>query len=344
MRNLFIISAMTAMAVAITGCHRDTTEATVADDVRVETTTVSSTSLAGSRVFSGTLQESGSTSVSFPVAGTIQSLNVGEGDRVSKGQLIGTLDAATIANTYEIAKATLEQAQDAYNRLKMLHDANSFPDIQWVEVQQKLKQAQSAEEIARRGLGDARLNSPVSGYVSEKFMDAGMNAAPGVPVVKIVNINPIKVSVSVPEDEIASISTGMAAQVTIKALGDKVYTGRISEKSVQANPLSRSYDVKLELANPNSELLPGMICDVVLDGKRSTTAMVLPLNAVLLDANNKNFVWVDAGGKATKRAVTTGGMTDAGIIITSGLTPGDKVITAGQQKVSEGTKVYESKK
>lgn len=307
--------------------------------VKVETTVAASTDIVGSHAYSGTIEESSGTVLSFPVSGTLKTVTVGEGDRVAKGQLIAALDQGTLRNSYEMAKAALDEAQDAYNRMKQLHDSNSLPDMQWVEVQNTLKQAQSAEAIAARALKDANLYAPVSGYVSEKFMEPGMTVAPVAPVVKIVQIDPVKISVSMPENEITGVTEGQKATVVVKAVGGSTYQGTVTEKGVAADPLTRAYDVKIRVANPGGTLLPGMICDVTLEGVTPRQAIVLPLSAVLLDADNQNFVWLSVNGHASKRIVKADGITDAGIVISSGITAGDSIIVAGQQKVSEGTPV-----
>lgn len=339
MKRAFLGIACTGLlSVGLYSCL-ESNEATVAGEgkVRVEIMSVQPVAVSGSRVYSGTVEQSTESMLSFSVGGTVKTVNVSAGDRVDKGQLIASLDDATLRNSYDIAKAALDQAQDVYDRMKQLHEANSLSDMKWVEVENTLKSAQSAEAIARKALADGNIYAPFSGYVTEKFVDAGMTVAPTVPVVKIVTINPAKVSVSVQEGEIGSISPGQKAVVTLKALGDRQFEGYLTEKGVSANLLSRSYDVKFTVDNPTGELLPGMICDVVMLTDGSRTAMVLPTGAVLLAADNTNFVWLDIDGKAYRRQVTVDGMADNGVVISAGIVAGDSVIVAGQQKVSEGT-------
>ncbi|MDE5659218.1 MAG: efflux RND transporter periplasmic adaptor subunit [Muribaculaceae bacterium] len=307
--------------------------------VRVETAVAGESDMSTSRNYSGTVEESSGTVASFSVPGTVQTMNVSAGDYVKKGQLIATVDAASLKNAYDISNAALTQAQDAYNRMKMLHDAEAIADIKWVEMQQTLRQAQSAEAIARKTLNDANLYAPLSGYVSEKYVDAGMTAAPGLPVVKIVSIDPVKVSISIPENEIASIPDGADTDISVSALGGKRFTGKIVEKGVSANPITRSYDVKITVDNPDGELLPGMICDVTLNTDTVSRSLTVPLDAVMLASDNSHYVWLDSAGYAVRRSVDTGALTDEGIVINSGIARGDSLIVKGQQKVSRGSKL-----
>ncbi len=331
---------LTILSVALSGCSHDRAkDEDKSEAVRVKTMTVACGEVDENYSYSGTVEENSGTVVSFSAAGTIRTLSVSEGDNVKKGELIGTLDDGSLRSAYDIAKATLDQANDAYERMKLLHDTNSLPDMKWVEVQSKLSQARNAAEIARIALDDARLYAPVSGVVAEKMASVGQTVAPGVPVVKIVDINSVKVSISIPEDEISGFADGSTALITAKASPETVYSGVLVEKGVAANPLSRSYQVKYRVDNAGRQLLPGMICDVSIDNASVTEGIIVPVGAVLLAADNSHFVWLDSAGVARKRVVMPGAMLPDGIVIENGLKSGDRVIVAGMEKVSQNTKV-----
>ncbi len=331
---------LTILLAVLSACGHDSKDKQKSiPPVRVKTITVSDNGADISSSYSGTIEEDSGTVVSFSATGTIKTLQISEGDRVNKGQLIGTLDDGTLRNAYDIALSTLEQAKDAYNRMKILHDANSLPDIKWVEVESKLHQAESAAKIAKIALDDAKLYAPVSGVVAEKMASVGQTAAPGIPVVKIVNIRTVKVGIPIPEGEISAIPVGTTATIKVNTPGEETYQGTLVEKAVVANPLSRSYVAKFKVDNHNGKLLPGMICDVTLNQETNVSGVILPVSSVLLSADNSNFVWLDSAGVARKRIVTPGEMLPEGILVTAGLRNGDKVIVAGTEKVSQNTKV-----
>ena len=132
------------------------------------------------------------TAVSFPTGGTIRSIDVVVGQRVGAGQVLATVDPTSVRSSYEAAKATLEQAQDAYARMKQLYDKGSLPEIQWVEVQSKLQQAESMERIARKNLGRLRHSRAVRRRDLRQEMEVGQQAAPGMPVVRVVKIDRVE--------------------------------------------------------------------------------------------------------------------------------------------------------
>lgn len=322
----------------LVGCKQKEEKTEVAA-IRVETVNVTESPVSAGRTYSGVIEESKGTVLSFKVAGTIQSLAVTEGQKVSKGQLIATLDGASLQSNYEIAKSALATAQDTYDRMKQLHDANSLPDMKWVEVSNALSAAKSTCDIAKNALNDTKLYAPFSGVISQKFMDAGSTAAPAVPIVKLVEISPVKASISVPENEVSEFGTGAEANITVTAADGATITGRLTEKGVAADPLSRTYTIKFTANNPDGKLLPGMLCNVSLKSVGETSAIVLPTESVLLDNENQAFVWVVEDGKAVKRNIELGSYTVDGVIAASGLSAGDEVIISGQQKVSTGMKV-----
>ncbi len=313
--------------------------------VKVKTLTVASASQSSGREYSGVVEEESGTSLSFSSVGTVKSIHVHEGQFIRKGQLIGTLDATSARNAYEMALATKEQALDAQERMKMLHDAGSLPEVKWVEVETQVRQALASEQIARKALSDMQLVAPFSGYVAAKTAEAGTNVAPGVPVVKLVRIDQVKVNIGVPEEEISQIRQGQTVSLRVSALGDRQFEGRVVEKGVSADPLSRTYDVKIVVTNSGHELLPGMLATATMPDAGRTEAgsqsITVPLDIVQLEFDNRRFVWCAVDGKAKKTYIETGSVTGDRVTVVSGLQPGDKVITEGQQKVSSGMEVKE---
>ena len=309
--------------------------------VEVKVMTAQNTGSVPGRSFSGTIEEQTGSALSFAIPGTVKSVAVVAGQRVAQGQLIAVLDDATFRSSLDMSAATLDQAKDAYARLKQLHDNNSLPEVQWVEVESKLRQAQSAYDISLKNLNDTKLYAPFAGYIAEKNISAGNNVMPGTPAVKLVKVDNVKVNIAVPETEISSIRLGQDITISVPALDGRTFTGRVSEKDVAANALSRSYTVKADISNPDHSLLPGMLCTLIIDNldESASTAILVPRNVVGLDSDNRNFVWLDVDGKAVKRPVTLGEFVGTDVVLASGVNPGEQIIVEGQQKISENMNI-----
>ncbi len=315
--------------------------------VRVMTEVVGSQTEGNARTYVGEVEAESSTTVSFTGSGMVLRVAVEEGQHVQKGQFIAEMDATQARNMLANCEAQMRQANDALERMKQLHDQNALPEVKWVETQSQVAQAKAQLDMARKSLADCRIYAPVSGVIGQKTMSAGETALPSQPVCTILNINNVKVKVAVPEKEIGRFSPTTQTEIRVEALGETFAGGRV-EKGVQADPVSRTYEVRINVENPGEKLLAGMVCEVKVGGcdsvaahEMGNTAVMVPITAVQRSADGSMFVWKAEGGKAHRAEVTLGEASGNRIEVTSGVKKGEKVIVKGYQKVSEGSEVEE---
>ena len=306
--------------------------------IKVKTETVNTSSNVTPLKFVGVVEAESKTSVSFKVQGEVQSIAVQEGQYIRKGQVLAKMDTEIIEQDYNMAKSALNQAEDAYKRMKMMYDNNSLPEIKFVEVQTGLEQAKANFSLAKSQLDYAVLKSPIDGIVSQRSIEVGENLMGGQPAFSILNIKTVKVKIAVPENEIPLLSVGEKAEVIIPVLGNNPFEGNITEKGFDGNKMTHTYVVKILLDNPKHDILPGMVCNVAIN-QDDNEGFVLPNNCIQIGSRGDRYVWCVKDGKATAVRVTIGQLTAKGITITSGLFKGDIVIVEGMQKVSEGMNV-----
>ncbi|MBR4392040.1 MAG: efflux RND transporter periplasmic adaptor subunit [Bacteroidales bacterium] len=287
--------------------------------------------------YPGNLEEGQSLDMAFKYGGVLESLNVKEGSKVQKGQVLARVSSPSMESTLRASEATLQQAQDAYDRLKKVHDNGSLPEIKWQEMVANLEKAHAGVDLANAMLMENVLTAPFSGIVTSVNAELGENITPLKPVIRLISTQGLTVKISVPEDEIHRMSIGETADIVIPALGDRHYRGKIIEKSMTASLVTHSYPVKVLIEHPDKELFPGMIGKVVLEGDVDNS-IIVPANAVLLNQEGC-FVWVEEDGRATRRKVTVTGYSGKGVVIGEGLRQGDRVIVEGYQKISEGMRV-----
>lgn len=286
----------------------------------------------------GTVEGEASSSISFQVMGNVEQVLVDEGRRVREGQLLAVLDKRTIESSYQASAASLRQAEDAYARMKVLHENNSLPDIKWVEIESKLEQARSMERISRKNLEDINLYAPYSGVIGKRMVEPGENVQPGQPVFSLLKIAVVNVKIAVPENEIAALDD-QEAVVRVAALDGACFKGKITEKGVIANPVSHTYDAKIRLENPEGKLLPGMVCAVSLAGEELSSAIAVPNNAVMVSEEGDRYVWKIINGRAKAVSIRVGDLTKRGVLVLDGIQEGDIIVIGGYQKISEGMKV-----
>lgn len=339
MRNVLLFLSVAALL--LTSCKSGDKDRGRTETARVSVVTIGGGNYTSDNSYVGTVDGSSSTILSFETGGNITRLLVDEGDHVRRGQLIGTVSPTTLQDSHYATAVTLEQARDAYARMKKLHDEGVISEIKWVEVETKLRQAEAAERISREQLSHTSLYAPFDGVITSKKAELGMNVLPNQPIYKLAKIATVDVNFSVPEREITNIAVGSKAQVRVDALGGRVYEGVVADKGVVADEVSHTYNVRLSVGNADGKLLPGMACAVSHGVRSSSSPIVIPMNCVELDTDNTRFVWVVVGGKAHRRNITIGDFAGGGIQIVAGLSAGDRLITDGAQKVSEGMKVTE---
>ena len=308
---------------------------------RVKTQMVSPAFTDGAQTYVGIVEEREGTAISFTSMGVIKRMLVNEGQAVAKGQLIAEMDDTQARNLLNGAEAAMTQANDALERFKLLHDNGSLPEVQWVEIQSKVAQAKSQYEVAKKNLADCRLIAPVSGIIGKKLVGAGETAMPSQAVVTILDVTTVKVKVSVPEAEIGGITASTPSTINVEAAHSTVSGGRI-EKGVQADALTHTYDVRINVQNSGRKLLPGMVASVkfIAEGSQSIAGKSLPITAVQKAADGSLFVWTVAKDSTAHRAKVSIGATNGNhVAITDGLDMGQRIVTEGYQKLSEGSKV-----
>ena len=332
---------LSVAALLLPSCGGDHKDKGRTETAKVAIVTVGGGEYSSDNSYVGTVDGSNATILSFETGGNITRLLVGEGDHVRRGQLLGTVSPTTLQDSHYATAVTLEQARDAYQRMKKLHDEGVISEIKWVEVETKLRQAEAAERISREQLSHTSLYAPYDGVITAKVVERGMNVLPNQPIYKLAKITAVDVNFSVPEREITDIAVGSKAQISVDALGGRTYEGTVTDKGVVADNVSHTYNVRLSVQNADGKLLPGMACAVSHGVRNSSSPIVIPMNCVELDTDNTRFVWVVSGGKAHRRNITVGDFAAGGIQVIDGLRVGDRLITDGAQKVSEGMKVAE---
>ena len=171
------------------------------------------------------------------------------------------------------------------------------------------------------------------------MLGIGETALPSQTVVSILDINTVKVKVAVPESEISGINADTPTTIQVEAIGDSFQGGRI-EKGIQADALTHTYDIRIQVENKERKLLPGMVASVSIAASTNPNPeyMMLPITSVQKNANGSLFVWtIDQENKAHRTTVSIGHTQGNRIAIVNGLDTNQRIVTEGYQKLSEGT-------
>jgi RND family efflux transporter MFP subunit len=287
---------------------------------------------------SGNIEGNTTVRLGFLVAGKINYISNKEGQNISKGQLISSLDPANYAIAKEMADVQVNATTDEFNRLKTMHDRASLSDGDFSKINFGLEQAKVQQKLHAKNLADTKLFSPISGVLLKKMTEVGEIVGVGLPLFVISDISTVKVIAYIPEGELHNIKLGQLASVFISSLND-TYTGKVIEVGSAADVTSRAFTIKIELKNPKQLIRPGMIAEIKTASNQKKEVVSLPAEAILHDVDNQSYVFVAdaAQNKVFKRKISIGNISDNKVTITAGLTVGETVVVAGQTKLNDGS-------
>ncbi len=345
------LAALAALAF-VAGCGRGTdTPPSAGRPVRV--VTVESTKLRNALTLSGEIQAQTDVNVAFRIAGRMVTSPLKVGDVVKAGQVIATLDPATEQNALRAANAAavaargeVVNARSTFDRQERLLDQGFTTRPRFDQAKQALETAQArledAEarvETSQNRLGFTQLRADAAGVVTARGAEAGEVVQPGQMIVRLARDDGrdavFDVPASIPIDQSASseIRVVLAADAAIAAVG------RIREISPQADPVTRTFRVRVGLDNPPASMRLGSTVNGAVD-LSSSVVVTVPASALTSSAG-RPAVWIVDQGKSTVslRSIDILRFEPGRVVISQGLEPGDVVVTAGIQALHPGQRV-----
>lgn len=329
--------ALGLAALASLGCHEEALAPL--PPVVVETAAVERVASARDLRMSGTIEAERTTSLSFAVPGTVETVLVDDGETIRRGQVLARLTPVSYDSALGIALAQAERAEDVSRRLEPMHRNKTVPEVKWVEAQTSLEAAQHAVEIARKNLADTVLRAPEDGVVARRLIEPGATVAPGVPAFHVVQTRVVRAIAPVPENQIRQIRVGQPARVAVAALG-REFAGEVYEIGVLADPLTRTYPVKITLDNGDGTLKVGMVVDAYLALPGDAAALAVPREAVRIDEKGAACLFVvGADDKVERRHVEIIGFVGERTALAGGVAEGERVVVSGTPMLADGATV-----
>lgn len=351
-----IFSALTVVSASavlvLGGCSRQ--EAPPEPVRAVKVITVGEQSVTNGTVYAGEVRARVESRLGFRVGGKLSQRLVDAGQRVAAGQLLAAIDPQDYQLSVQAAQAQLVAAQTQrdvaladYKRYESLK-AQGF--ISGAELERRdaslkaadaaLVQARSQSQAQANQLGYARLQATAAGVVTALEAEVGQVLAAGQPVLRLAHDGPRDAVFNVPEQSVSWFKLGMPMQAQLSG-HDQTLQGRVREVGASADPLTRTFAIKLAL--DASERLPlGATVNVQppAQAAAATTALVLPTSALRQEGQG-TAVWVldEASMTVRSQAVTLGPVQAQEVTIRSGLQAGQKVVAAGVHVLSPGQKV-----
>lgn len=279
------------------------------------------------------------------MAGTLQRVYVKEGQRVRKGQLLGSIDDGGMGSQVSQLRTQAALAKTTFERQERLWEQKIGSEIQYLQAKANYEATENAVKQAESQFGKSTLRAPFSGIIDEVIKDQGTVVAPGPgsEVFRIVNLSDMYITVDVPENNLGGISKGKEAKVFFPVLGDTVIS-KIRQTGNFINPSNRAFSVEIPVPNEKGNIKPNLSARVSLNDYSNENAILVPQGIISENADGEQYVYVAVepngdNAVAKRRIIKTGKTQGSMVEVLSGINNGDLLIKEGARTVKEGQKV-----
>ena len=267
------------------------------------------------------------------VAGARSALELAEKNLRRYEKLVETGDISRSA--YDQQKSQRDQLAEQYQAL--IHQAQqNYATV--ANSQAAVDAAVTQVALAKRSLGYTVVVSPMPGYVSDRPADVGEYVSPQQKVATVVNLNPLRVRIDVPEQAIPQVRTGESVSVSVSGYPDRNFAGRVARVSPNVTTASRTLTVEADVENPKAELKPGQFATVRILLPQSAPAVLVPQRA-LRTISGSTYVFVIKNGHAEQRLVQSGQTEGDLVELKSGVAADEVVATSNVDQLSDGATV-----
>jgi membrane fusion protein, multidrug efflux system len=270
--------------------------------------------------------------------GQIVKVAVEEGQDVKKGQLLLKIDDRDYRSRLARVEASYQLATLELNRMKTLRKKRITSESSQDEAVARYMELEAQVREAKLALSRCRITAPISGRINELKTRMGDVLDINESVAQLLQIDRVKVTVGVPESDVAAVFDLTHATLVIEALNNRTVVGEKVFLSSKPRTLARLYDLELLVSNPDRHILPGMFAQVELVKKEHENALAIPLYAVIVQGEDR-FVYIEKAGKAERRQVGLGVLIGWQVHVKSGLNPGERVIVVGHRFLDNGQAV-----
>jgi RND family efflux transporter MFP subunit len=299
---------------------------------RVETAVIRPSAANLSLSLPGEVEASRDAELAAALGGYIEKVAVKSGDKVKKGQVLALVDSASHSARSAQAKVELDTAERELERVKVLGKA--LPRAQLDAAQSRYDAAKAAMATASVQASRSVISAPFAGVVARVDAEVGEVAAPGVPLIRVIQIDPIKVTVSLSDRDVLSLREGMKASISTDARANLI-EGTVKHINPAADIKTRSFIAEVEVDNADKKLLPGMIASVHVKADVASAQLVIAQDWLVTKPDELRM-FVHEDGKAAWRPVEVGPIVRDTVVITDGLKTGDELVITGHRELAAG--------
>lgn len=281
--------------------------------------------------FTGNIEPFVKNNITSAAAQRIEKIFVEVGQRVSRGQLLVQMESVN----YTQARLQLENLRVNLSRTEELYKAGGVSKQQYDQLQ---TQVQVAEESVRNLSENTKLLSPIDGVVTQRLFDNG-DMATGMPILVLMQINPVKIMVNISEEFYPQTRVGTPVEITLDVYNGKKYNGKVSLIYPTIDPATHTFQAQVTIPNSSGEIRPGMFARAKVNFGSKERTVVSDRAVVKQTGTNDKYVYVLDGDIVRYTKVEIGKRVGDIYEIKSGLEAGQMVVTAGISRLVDQAKV-----
>ena len=291
--------------------------------------------------FQGSLDTDKNVVIYPELPGLLKNIYVKQGDKVKKGQLIAKISDNGLTDQLEQLKLQRDLAKTTFERQQKLWDQKIGSEIQYLQAKTNFKSLEKKISQMKDQEGKTRILAPFDGTIDDIVADVGSNLAPGLtPILRIINIEKMKVIAEIPEIHIPYIKKNKNVKIYVPIL-DKQILGNISSVGNFINPNNRSFSIEIKLFNESNELKPNMTVSLEINDYQNENAILIPSKDILEDEEGNFYVYKlvsdsNDSYKSNKIMILKGKSYNNMTEIKTGLKEDDLIINDGLRQVEDG--------
>ncbi|MDA9057346.1 efflux RND transporter periplasmic adaptor subunit [Flavobacteriaceae bacterium] len=275
------------------------------------------------------------------MGGTVTAILVKEGQNVSKGQILATLDSDVIDNSVLQLNTQLALATTTYERQARLWEQNIGSEIQYLQAKAQKEGLENSMKSLKAQARKMKVIAPFAGIIDQIFAKTGELTSPQAPFLRLVNLNNVYVESEVTETYLKSVKKGTEVLLNFSSIGTSVEAS-ISQVGNFINPNNRSFKTRIDLKNSNNDLKANLLADIKINDFKAN-GIVIPSRLVQKDRNDKTFVYTiepkENNHSVVKTYVTEAMSYDNLSFISEGLSENSILVDKGARLVNNNEDV-----
>ncbi len=278
-------------------------------------------------------------------SGLLTDLTVIEGQKVSKGQLLGTIDDGGLSQQLAKLEVQLNLSKTTFERQNRLWEQKIGSEIEYLQAKANFEGMQNAVNQIRSQVAKTSIRAPFSGIIDDIITEQGTVVNAGMTqLIRLINLDNMYIEAAIPEGYLSSITKNKIVEVYFPILAETI-SAKVSQVSNYINPENRTFTIKIDIPNKNQNIKPNLTAKIKINDYSNVEAILIPQSIISENALGEQYIFIaningTSNGAVANKVIVKTGKTQGDLVeIIEGVSNGDIIINEGARSVKDGQKV-----